>query len=336
MLAKRLMLLCTVVVLVVGGGLIGCVPAEPDVEYPRGPDGYPTRPIQILVGFGLGGGTDRAARAVGHAVEEILGMRFAYINLAGASGSVAEDYLIRQPADGYSILCTPAVFPVNILLGRNENTLDDYVPIARMQQDVGQIQINAKDPRFSNVEEFVAYARENRVTIGGMGGVGALDHTATMSFAMGAGFFDNLDMVDYAAAGEMQAAVVAGDIDACYEEPGPAIGLIEAGELKPMITFHYERIEGFEDVPTARELGYTDIDLYNHRGFIMRAGVDPAIVAFLEEIFEQAYYSDFYQQWEREAYLHYAPGFAGSEEYMQQLRDETLIYEGILKQLGVI
>jgi len=272
---------------------------------------------------------------VGHAVEEILDIRMAYVNLPGGAGSIAEDYLLKQPADGYTILGTSGDLPINLAVGRNPNTIEDYIPFARAQQDTGQIQISTKDTKFSNVEEFVAYAKANRVTIGGTG-AGGLDEIGVSLFAQGAGFFDNLDYVTYEKAGTMRVAVVAGDIDGCFEEPGSALELIEAGELKPIITFAKERVEGFEDVPTAIETGYGDITAGRVRGFMFRAETDEAIVSFMEDIFEQAYNSDYYQKWETDHYLHLRPGWGDRQTYTQQCIDEMATYTDVLKALGYL
>ena len=270
---------------------------------------------------------------MGHAVEEMLEVRLAYINLPGGSGSIAEDYLLKQPADGYTMLCTSGDLPINLLVGRNPNTLEDYIPFARAQQDTGQIQISTKDTRFSNLEEFVAHAKANPVTIGGTG-AGGLDEIGVTQFAMGAGFFENLAYVTYEKAGTMRAAVVAGDIDACWEEPGSAIELIEAGELKPIITMALARATGFEDVPTAAEMGYGEITVGRIRGFMFKTGTDEAIISFMEDIFEQAYNSDFYLNWEKEHFLDLRPGWGDRATYTQQCADQVKEFESVLKELG--
>jgi len=339
---RKALLVPVALLLAVSLVIIGCAgptpapaPAPSPEEGPPRLDGYPERPITFIIGYGAGGGTDRACRSVGKAVEDILNIRMAYVNLPGGAGSIAEDYLLKQPEDGYTILGTSGDLPINLLVGRNPNKFEDYIPFARAQQDTGQIQISTKNPNFSNLEEFVAYAKENKVSIGGTG-AGGLDEIGVTMFAKAAGFFENLDYVTYESAGKMRPAVVAGDLDACWEEPGSAIELIEAGDLKPIITFAEERVEGFEDVPTAIEMGYGDITIGRVRGFMFKAGTDEAIVSFMEDIFEQAYNSDYYQNWEKEHFLHLRPGWGDRQTYTQQTRQEMDIYEGILKELGYI
>jgi tripartite-type tricarboxylate transporter receptor subunit TctC len=319
--------------LIIGLTAISCAEEAPAPAPAAGPEGYPERPITFIIGYGAGGGTDRACRSVGKAVEDILQIRMAYVNLPGGAGSIAEDYLLKQPADGYTILGTSGDLPINLLVGRNPNQLEDYIPFARAQQDTGQIQISTKDTRYTNLEEFVAYAKGNKVAIGGTG-AGGLDEIGVTQFAIGAGFFENLDYVTYEKAGTMRAAVVAGDLDACWEEPGSAIELIEAGELTPIITFALERVEGFEDVPTAAEMGYGEITVGRTRGFMFKAGTDEAIVSFMEDIFGQAYNSDYYQKWEEEHFLHLRPGWGDRATYTQQCADQKADFETVLKELG--
>lgn len=327
---KKILLIPLTFILAVSLFAIGCPAPAP--EAPR-LDGYPERPITFIIGYGAGGGTDRACRSVGKPVEDILKTRMAYVNLPGGAGSIAEDYLLKQPADGYTILGTSGDLPINLLVGRNPNTLADYIPFARAQQDTGQIQISTKNSNFSNLAEFVAYAKANRVAIGGTG-AGGLDEIGVTQFAIGAGFFENLDYVTYEKAGTMRAAVVALDLDACWEEPGSAIELIEAGELKPIITMAKARVAGFEDVATAAEMGYGEITVGRIRGFMFKAGTDEAIVSFMEDIFEQAYNSEYYQTWEKEHFLDLRPGWGNRATYTQQCADQVKEFEIVLKELG--
>lgn len=330
---KTIWLISLVLLLVVSLTAISCAKEAPAAAPAAGPEGYPDRPITFIIGYGAGGGTDRACRSVGKPVEDILQTRMAYVNLPGGSGAIAEDYLLKQPADGYTILGTSGDLPINLLVGRNPNTLEDYIPFARAQQDTGQIQISTKNSNFSNLAEFVTYAKANRVAIGGTG-AGGLDEIGTTQFAMGAGFLENLDYVTYESAGTMRAAVVAGDLDACWEEPGSAIELIEAGELAPIITMAKQRVLGFEDTPTAAEMGYGEITVGRIRGFMFKAGTDEAIVSFMEDVFQQAYDSEFYQTWEAEHFLNLRPGWGNRATYTQQCADQVKEFESVLKELG--
>jgi len=327
---SKIALIVLAVVLVVSVVFIGC--AKPAVG-PAGGGGYPERPITVLIGYGAGGGTDMAARAIGAPLSQTLGQSLACVNLPGGAGSICEDYLLKQPADGYTVLCTSGDLPINLVTGRNANSIDDYIPFARVQMDTGNIQINAKDSRFSNIDEFVAYAKKNRVTIGGTG-AGGLDEIVVAMFVKASGI--QADYVTYEKAGKLRAAVVAGDIDACHEEIGPAVGLIESGDLKPILIFNDERVEGFPDLPCVVEKGWGDITVGRCRGFMFKAGTPEPIIDYLEDAVHKAYLTDGYRTWEREQYLHLRPGWADRATYTQQTKDQMVMYREVLTDLGYL
>ena len=325
---SKVVMIVLAVVLVVSVVFVGC--AKPAAA--PGPEGYPERPISVLIGYGAGGGTDRFARAIGTPLSKIMGQSLVYVLLPGGAASIAEDYLLKQPADGYTILAMGGDLPINLTTERNTHSMDDYIPLCRVQHDTDCIQINAKDTRFSNLDEFVAYAKENRVTIG-TGGAAGIDEVVAAMFIRATGI--KAECVPYDKTGQMRAAVVAGDIDACTEEFGPAVSLIESGDMKPIIAFADERAEDFPDCPTAVENGW-DITLGRARGVVMPAGTPEPILEFLESAIYQAYETDEYKTFERESYLHLRPGWASREEYTQQLLDELDMYSELLAELGYI
>jgi putative tricarboxylic transport membrane protein len=251
--------------------------------------------------------------------------------MPGGAGSIAEDHLQKQPADGYMILCVSGDLPINLLVGRTKYKLEDFVHVARVQQDIGTIMIRVGDERFTNLDEFIAYAQKTPVTIGGTGAAG-LDEIAVAEFAKATGI--QYRYVTYEAAGVMQAALLGGDIHAMHEEPGPAIGLIEAQKVKPIMILAERRIEGFEDVPAAGEWGF--VPGGRIRGFLVRRGTPDHIVRELESAIKKAYESPEYQAWARERLLHLVPGWGGSAEYTEQTRQLIETYEEILTALGYI
>ncbi len=321
---SKLLVSILVVGLLVGLAAAGC-PAPRPID-------FPTRPITILIGFGAGGGTDLAARAIGAPLEKILGVSLIYVNMPGGAASIAEAYLQKQPADGYTILCVSGDLPINLLVGRTKYTVDDFVHVARVQQDVGTIMINPKDKRFTNLDEFIAYAKKTPVTIGGTGAAG-LDEIAVSRFVKAAGI--KVTYVPYERPGMMHAALLAGDIDAMHEEPGPVVALLDAQKVKPIIVFAKQRVEGFKDTPAAGERGW-DITDGRIRGFLVRRGTPRHIVERLESAIKEAYESPEYKKWEREQYLHLVPGWGYGAEYTEQTLKLMKVYEEILRGLGLI
>ncbi|MEM1880644.1 MAG: tripartite tricarboxylate transporter substrate-binding protein, partial [Sulfolobales archaeon] len=147
------------------------------------PIAWPTRPVTIIVGFGAGGGSDLAARAIAPVLQNLTGVPWTVVNMPGGGGAIAEAYVAEQPADGYTILLYGAYALGNIILGKNTHKMEEYIPICRFQWDVGGLWIRADDTRFKNIQEFIQYAKEREVTVGGTGLGQIPDHVNTALLA---------------------------------------------------------------------------------------------------------------------------------------------------------
>src|SRR5690349_17346931 len=93
---------------------------------------YPSKPIRMIVGYAPGGGSDIMARLISPQITEALGQQVVVENRAGAAQNVAAEYIIKQPADGYTLFLSSAALGVNISLypKLNYHPVRDFVPIA--------------------------------------------------------------------------------------------------------------------------------------------------------------------------------------------------------------
>ena len=296
------------------------------------PIAWPTRPVTIIVGFGAGGGSDLAARAIAPVLQNLTGVPWVVQNMPGAGGAIAEAYVAEQPADGYTVLLYGAYALTNIIMGKNPHKMEEYIPICRFQWDVGGIWVRADDPRFKTVQEFINYAREREVTIGGTGLGQVPDHLNTVLFAKYTGA--KLRYIPYESAAEMRTDLLGGKIDAMMEEPGIIVPLIREGKVRALVFFIDRRLEDFPDVPAATELGL-NITYGLWRGLAVRAGTPPEIVRELERLCEQAYNSPYYKEQERKQYLYYRPGLLVGDAFREFVKQEYEIYLQIYKELGL-
>src|SRR5262245_5622703 len=99
---------------------------------PATAQGYPTRPVRIIVPVPPGGALDIMARLIGQWLSERLGQPFVIENRAGGGTNIGIEAVVRAPADGYTLLLVPGSVPVNATLQRklNFNFIRDIVPIA--------------------------------------------------------------------------------------------------------------------------------------------------------------------------------------------------------------
>src|SRR3954452_4933258 len=124
--------------------------------------GYPTKPVRILVGFVAGGNFDIVARLIGQSLSEQFGQPVIVENRPGASSNLATEAVVRAPADGYTLLLGGAVNAVNATLYENLgfNFINDLVPVVGVVRFPNVMTVNPSFPA-KTIPEFIAYARAN-------------------------------------------------------------------------------------------------------------------------------------------------------------------------------
>jgi len=293
---------------------------------------WPTRAVYAICGWGVGGGTDIFTRAVTPILQNLTGVPWVVVNMPGASGAIADDYIVKQPADGYTVLFAPISIVTNIITGTNKNPINSYIPVALFQWDVAALWIRADDDRFKNMDEFLNYAKKNEVKIGGTG-IGATDHVDVYLLIKNSGIKGKY--IPYEKAGDMHKDLLGGHIDAMFEEPGVIYSLYEGGKIKPLFFFHNERLKEFPGIPAITEYGW-DITLGVWRGVFVRAGTPPEIVRKLQDLCIKAYNDPTYREFEKKQFLHYRSKLLVGDEFKKFIEREFEIYSKALKELGVI
>src|SRR3990167_4331622 len=127
---------------------------------PAAAQNYPTRPVKLVVGFTPGGGVDINARLLAPKLTEYLGQQIVVENKPGASTNIANEFVARSPADGYTLLINTAAVAINMSLFRNLrfDTLRDFAPVSLFSESPNVLVVNAK-LEAQNVKELVAIAR---------------------------------------------------------------------------------------------------------------------------------------------------------------------------------
>lgn len=105
-----------------------------------------------------------------------------------------------------------------------------------------------------------------------------------------------------------------GQVDAMFEEYGPARGLAESGDMRALAIFSEERIDALPDVPTATELGY-DVTLGRWRAFAMQVEDDPAQAQTLYDVISEAVETESYKEFEEQNALQYRSELIGLDEF---------------------
>lgn len=304
-------------------GLAGCAENSDSAA-----ENYPERNIEIIVGHGAGGGTDRFARAVASGIEKELDTNVAVVNQTGGAGVVAKGAVANAPSDGYTLSAISA-FPVTTAAGTNPHGLDTLQPLARFQHDTYAIW--ATPERFSSIEEFIEEAESNpgSINVGGTYSLG-MDEITTNLLMEESGLEFNYIPMD--GDGEMHAGILGGHIDAMTDEIGPTLALAENNDIHPLVVLSDERLDAYPDVPTSVELGW-DVTVANERGIMVRRDTDEEIKAILEQALENVYNSEEYQDYAETDYLHLREGWLDSENFEERLESNIERYKEVIDNL---
>jgi tripartite-type tricarboxylate transporter receptor subunit TctC len=229
---------------------------------------FPSKPVELIVPWGPGGGSDTLMRIVANHGEDHLDAAIPVINMPGVSGTRGLEEARDRPANGYTMAQIHEGLLVSHYTGVTDVHPDDFEPIASFTSSP-QYLVVGEDTPWQNFEEFIAYARENpgEVTFGvTLAGVPHL-HAAMIEDATGAEF----SYVGYEGTGERIQALVGGHIDAAIGDIASSLEFAKAGDLRMLATGAAERLEATPDVPTLQELGY-DLELAITRGVFVPQG----------------------------------------------------------------
>lgn len=222
--------------------------------------------LDWTIAFGPGGGNDIMARSI----IEILNKYDLYPgdisaeNRAGGSGAVGWGYLYGQTGDPYGISTTSGSFVTTPLQADTPWQPEDFTPVALLATDDLVLVVNGSS-EIQNIDEFIAYAKENPLTIGGTGTVN-VDFIVPTLFAEKAGF--EFDYVSFNSMSDQTTALLSEALDAMVGNPGEILGLIESGDLRPLVFSGQNVPDALEGVPTMGDIGY-DIGVSMPRGLIL-------------------------------------------------------------------
>ncbi len=245
----------------------------------QGPARFPDRPIEIIVGFAPGGGTDLDARSYARALEQRLGGSVVVSNRPGAGGEVALGAVARARPDGHTIGTTNFPGILTIPIERPAQfKLADFAPIANLVTDPSAISTHEESP-FRTLTDVIARAKAapDSVTYGSPG-VGSDDHMQLVLLQQAAGI--TLTHVVYQGDAPMRTALLGRQVDLL----GLNLGQVTANpdRIRVLSQGGATRSRFRPDVPTLTELGFP-VQMASERGLVVPAGTPPAVLARLRE-----------------------------------------------------
>jgi len=251
---------------------------------------YPNRPINLMVAFPAGGGTDVAARILASIAEKVIGQSIVVVNKGGAGGQVGWTDLSRQKPDGYNIGFINLPGMNTVILDPDRKAVfnvDSFTPIINQVLDPGVIWVKADSP-YKTLKDLIAAARKNPNKISTVTtGVLSDDHLAILMVEeANPGAIFRIVHLDGGA--PQMTAILGGHVEVAFDNVGSIVKRVKSGELRALAVLDTVRSKFLPDVPTTVELGMPNAISNSTRGIAGPKGMPPAIVKALQDGFAKA------------------------------------------------
>jgi tripartite-type tricarboxylate transporter receptor subunit TctC len=243
--------------------------------------GYPTRPVRVVVGFPAGGPTDVIARLVSQKLSDALSQQFFVENIGGAGSNTASGQVARATPDGYTIMVVSTGFMVNPSLYAKVpyDAVKDFAPVTLVAVSPNVVVVNPSVPAKS-LPELVQLIRDNPGKYSYAGpGVGSTPHLGGELFRLAFGL--DLVHVPFTGAAPAVQATVGGHTPIAFTALPSSLSAIQAGQLRALGVAATERASQLPDVPTFAEQGIKDQEADTITGLVAPAGTPKEIVDLL-------------------------------------------------------
>ena len=259
----------------------------------RAADWTPSRPVELVIMAGQGGGADQLARLFQSMIDQarLSPMPILPVNKGGGSGAEALRYLKDKAGDAHVVMATLNSYYTTPLQTDIGVDIAEFTPIARMALDTFVLWVNADSP-IQTLDDYVAAVK----AAGGswkMGGTGQGQEDSLVTTMLSREFGLDFTYVPFGGGGEVAKNLVGGHVDSTVNNPSEALSFAQAGRLRAIAALTEERIAPLPDTPTMRELGH-DLVYKMQRSFVGPAGMPPEAVAFYTDMFQKLHATE---QW---------------------------------------
>ena len=215
---------------------------------------YPAKPIDVIVAYAAGGGTDVGARILAKVAKKYISQPLVIVNKPGAGGELGFTALAQAKPDGYTIgFINPPTIVLLPLQRKVAYQMSDFKYIINVMEDIGCLCVRAES-RYKTVGDLVkdAKAKPGEVTVGNAG-TGSDAHMTAVDFAKKAAI--SINPVPFKGASDARTAVLGGHVDALVMKVGEAKPFVQSKQIRILAIAAGERVKEFGEVPTFKELG---------------------------------------------------------------------------------
>jgi len=278
---------------------------------PAHADWTPTKPVDLVVHTGPGGGSDLLARAMANMIEKekLTPQRIQVINKPGGNGAVAAAAIAEKKDDPHTIGLITSVWIAGPLTSAEAKiTVNDLKPIAQLMLEPAVFAVRSDSP-FKTLKDFIEAAKAKPGTLKQSGGsVTSRDNIVRQSLQQATGA--KWAFVSFPGGGERLAALLGGHVDIMVIEPQEAGEQVRAGKLRVLAQLTEKRLSGYPDAPTLKEAGY-DVKLTPQIRAVVAPPQQPADAsAYWEKLFARLHETESWKKYINDNQLEdaYQPG----------------------------
>jgi putative tricarboxylic transport membrane protein len=294
----------------------------------------PTRPIEVVVHTGPGGGSDVLARAMVLMMEKekLLPVRAQVVNKPGGGGATAAAFLAEKTGETHMIGIFTGVWLTNPLTSAEAKvSLKDLTPVARLLLEPAVIAVKADAP-YKSLGDFVNAAKQKPGELKQSGGsITSRDNVVRQQLQKVSGA--RWQFISFPGGGERIAALLGGHVQMMVIEPNEAGEHIRAGNMRVLAQVSETRLPAFPNAPTIKEAGFNVTPVPQVRGVVAPPGIPRQNVAYWEGVFRKLSQTESWKKYVAEnqfenAYQNAAELTKFYDEFSNQMRS-------ILQEAGV-
>ncbi|MCM3568441.1 tripartite tricarboxylate transporter substrate binding protein [Neobacillus mesonae] len=322
-------------VMIIGSLLLAACSSSQSSAGNKGNKDYPKRPIELVVPFGEGSASDTFARKYAEIMSKDMDQPLQPVNKDGSGGLVGMVYAHGQANDGYTVLeVTPSHVIADVLgTGKNMKFLEEFEPIARIQEDIYVLSVPANS-KIKDFDNLVKMGKEKEISFAGVS-PGGLDDLTLNALADATGM--KVKFVPYGSGSEVKAAVLGGEVDVYLDKLINTVNYIKDGKVRPMVVLNDKRItqiDELKDTPTTVEKGY-DVTIGSWRGFVVKKGTPQEVKDYLLEQVKKAYETEEYKKFNEDSLTNIRDSFLEPEEFKKAMQEDYKVFDKVAKQTGL-
>jgi tripartite-type tricarboxylate transporter receptor subunit TctC len=244
--------------------------------------GYPTRTITLVAPYGPGGDSDFAGRNLAAVLSKYLGQQAIVVNQVGASGMIGSQRVRTSAPDGYTLLIarggSQAIVPA--LDSKSPYKWNDFTFLSLLELNPLVLVVRPDAP-YKTLKELADYMRANpgKLNYSSAGNSTTQNLSTQYMFQVMGLPKEAAVQVPYKSGGEATTAVLGNQVQFVFNNLTTMLGQIKAGTLKPILTTTVQRLKDLPDTPTARELGWPQLEaLTGWSGLFGPPGLPPEVI----------------------------------------------------------